>query len=132
MALQSFSHRGENDSPLYGSKGGWLVVWKNGGPENDPDALRELVCHPEAEEVTILVAGRGVMVTSEKRDFRQVSIQEMALNTAYLMPANVWHKTLLSRDGKAVVVQDREMETLKQDIGGAGLAEIRRRVQGLV
>jgi hypothetical protein len=132
MSLKSFVHTGEGDSPLYASSGGWFLVWKNGGPENDAAALRELVCHPKAEEATILIAGRGVIITSDTRNLVDVRIQQMVLNTAYVTPPNVWHKTLLSRDGKAVVVQDREMETLKQPVSRAKLAEILTIVKGLL
>ncbi|TCL70884.1 hypothetical protein EDC14_100829 [Hydrogenispora ethanolica] len=90
--------------------GSWFVGIKNYKPFNDVDNLSALERHFLTDEVFVLLEGRCVLLIDRSPDQSGSDIVSVPMEKGlvYCIKKGVWHNTIVSRDVKIILVENRD------------------------
>ena len=85
----------------------WLVSIKNWKPDNDIEGLKHLEIHHTTDEQFILVNGKAILITAERKDGKfETELTLMEKGKVYNVPKECWFYSITQKDTKMVYVQD--------------------------
>ncbi len=87
--------------------GDWFVGIKNYKPANDVSNLECLERHLLTDEVFVLLEGECVLAVAEPAAELNVKIVKMEKNKVYCVKLGIWHTTILNRECKMILVENR-------------------------
>ena len=101
-------HDGEGFKRVVES-GQWSVAIKNYQPLNDINNIDALMRHLLTDEVFILFEGGCILLTDCSADQSGTDIDCLPLEKGkvYCVNKGVWHATIVSKDVKLIIVEDR-------------------------
>ncbi len=90
--------------------GSWFVGIKNYKPFNDVDNLSALERHFLTDEVFVLLEGRCILLIDQSPDQSGSDIISVPMekDLVYCIKKGVWHNTIVSRDVKIILVENRD------------------------
>jgi hypothetical protein len=90
--------------------GEWFVGIKNYKPANDVDTLEVLEKHLKTDEVFVLLSGICTLLIdkSEAGDCKDVICVPMDQNKVYCINKNVYHTTIVSKDVKMILIENKD------------------------
>ncbi len=121
------SHTGPGYQPLV-DHNGWRVAHLNYLDGLHPDRNHSMERHLETDEVFVLVAGQGVLYIGEgEAKIECLNAYPMQTGVIYNVKRRAWHTVVLSREGRLVIVENRDTSPLNTEYGqldGALCAEL--------
>ena len=81
----------------------WLVSIKNWKPDNDIEGLKHLEIHHTTDEQFILVNGKAILITAERKDGKfETELTLMEKGKVYNVPKECWFYSITQKDTKMV------------------------------
>ena len=85
--------------------GEWCIGVKNYKPANDPAEFTFMEKHLETDEVFVLLAGKCVLLIQTAD--QKIDLCPMEQGKVYCIPQGIWHNTIVSKDVKMVLIENR-------------------------
>lgn len=90
----------------------WVVCIKNWKPNNDIDGLEHLEIHHTTDEQFILISGKCIIITADRKDGKfDIHLTEAKKGQLYNVPAECWFFTIVEKETKMMYVQDAGCST---------------------
>ena len=106
--LQALEYDGEGYRILLESDS-WRVAHLNFLEKLHPNQNDSMERHLETDEVFILVAGQGLLIIGVGEDeIERLDFQPLKPGAVYNVPRRTWHTLILTRDGRVVIVENRD------------------------
>lgn len=103
----------------------WLVCIKNWKPDNDINGISHLEIHHSTDEQFILVSGRAILITAERKDGKFLpTLTLMEQGKVYNVPKEVWFYSITQIDTKMVYVQDSNCSMENSELADLSQSEI--------
>ena len=116
---------GEGYRPVIDSDGEWIVALMNWCPSVTLAGLGKIEKHLNTDEVFVLTAGRGALLVAPRGDEpTDLAVIDMQRSVVYNVKREAWHGLILSEDGRTVIVERRNPETVVRKPTRAHLAQI--------
>ena len=105
----------------------WLVSIKNWKPDNDIEGLKHLEIHHTTDEQFILVNGKAILITAERKDGKfETELTLMEKGKVYNVPKECWFYSITQKDTKMVYVQDSGCSMENSDFCDLSEVEIKK------
>ena len=105
----------------------WLVSIKNWKPDNDIEGLKHLEIHHTTDEQFILVNGKAILITAERKDGKfETELTLMEKGKVYNVPKECWFYSITQKDTKMVYVQDSGCSMDNSDFCDLSEVEIKK------
>lgn len=105
----------------------WLVSIKNWKPDNDIEGLKHLEIHHTTDEQFILVNGKAILITAERKDGKfETELTLMEKGKVYNVPKECWFYSITQKDTKMVYVQDSGCSMENSDFCDLSEEEIKK------
>jgi mannose-6-phosphate isomerase-like protein (cupin superfamily) len=102
LRIENFEGPGLNRVEEYGD---WCVGIKNYKPANDAAEFTFMEKHLETDEVFVLLMGKCVLLIQTAED--KIELCPMEQGKVYCIPKGVWHNTIVSKNAKMVLIENR-------------------------
>lgn len=102
LRVESFEGEGLKRVVEYGE---WFVGIKNHKAANDPATFTFMEKHLLTDEVFILLSGTCVLLIQTKEG--KIELCNMEPHKVYCVPKGVWHNTIVSKDVKMALIENR-------------------------
>lgn len=104
--------------------GEWFVGIKNYKPFNDVNNLESLERHLLTDEVFVLLEGKCVLLVDSSSNKDCSSIEQVSMDNGkvYCINKGVWHNTILSKDAKLILVENRNTSNENSEVYNLDLA----------
>ena len=103
--IKKYAHEGTGYNPFL-IRDGWQVAQLNYMPEQGMDDIQKIDVHFETDEVFVLVAGKAVLIATEKEDdkvsFEMVSMKQ---GIVYNIPKGLWHNIAMLEDARVIIIE---------------------------
>lgn len=104
----------------------WLISIKNWKPDNDIDGIAHLEIHHSTDEQFILVAGKAILITAERKNGKfYIELTRMEQGKVYNVPKEVWFYSVTQKDTKMMYVQDSNCSMENSDFMDLSADEIK-------
>ena len=103
------------------------VSIKNWKPDNDIEGLKHLEIHHTTDEQFILVNGKAILITAERKDGKfETELTLMEKGKVYNVPKECWFYSITQKDTKMVYVQDSGCSMENSDFCDLSEEEIKK------
>lgn len=126
MRPDVYENNGEGIKCVY-KNDKWLLCIKNWKPDNDVEGLKHLEIHHSTDEQFILVSGKAILLTAERKNgrFENIELTPMELGKVYNVPKEMWFYSITCKDTKMVYVQDSDCSMSNSELCDMSEEEIR-------
>lgn len=104
--IEQYRYEGEGYCPFL-IRDNWQVAQLNYASSQDADNIQLIEKHARTDEVFILIAGRGLLITAGKEgDNLSFQMRLMEKGIVYNIPEGVWHNIVLEKDTRIIIAEN--------------------------
>ena len=100
-------YQGQGYRPLV-DYGEWRVALLNSDEKYTPEAITEMQCHLETDEVFVLLEGSCVLFAASGGEYpEEIFAQPLRAGQIYNVKKGVWHTHTLEKNTKVLIVENK-------------------------